>query len=150
MNLGKGPYTLPYRRVRYGVSAGFICQPDPRPGIKTRSSPAAFPTTLSLHFSPSTLLIRTPSCLRPRRALPSPACPLPPPKDTTWPVRKCLSAIVRFDSFNTPVALFYRPSDCGSDLDDDAEERARIFRSPATWSRDGLRCRTPAILLKAS
>jgi hypothetical protein len=29
---------------------GFICQPDPLPGIKTRSSPAAFPTTLFLQL----------------------------------------------------------------------------------------------------
>jgi hypothetical protein len=102
------------------------------------ASPATFPATLSIHLSPSTLLIRPPSCLRLRRAPPSPACPLPPPKDTTRPVRKMLRA------------LSCRPSDCGSDLDDDAEERAWISGSPATWPRDGLRCRTSAALLQAS
>jgi hypothetical protein len=48
-----GPVTaLTARRVRYG---DLICQPGPAPGIKTHSSPAAFPSTLSLPFSPWTL-----------------------------------------------------------------------------------------------
>jgi hypothetical protein len=55
-----GPVTtLTARRVPYSISADFICQPDPWPGIKTRSSPAALPTTLSLHslHSPHTTLV---------------------------------------------------------------------------------------------
>ena len=36
----------------YGVGPDLICQPGPSPGIKTHSSPAAFPTTLSLSFVP--------------------------------------------------------------------------------------------------
>jgi hypothetical protein len=48
-----GPVTaLTARRVRYGVGADLICQPGPSPGIKTHSSPAAFPTTLPLSFVP--------------------------------------------------------------------------------------------------
>src|SRR5947209_7205304 len=39
-------------RVRYGVGPDLICQSGPSPAIKTRSSPAAFPTTLSLPFVP--------------------------------------------------------------------------------------------------
>src|SRR5277367_4231434 len=36
--------------ARYGVGPDLICQPGPSPGIKKHSSPAAFPTTLSLSF----------------------------------------------------------------------------------------------------
>jgi hypothetical protein len=39
-------------------------------------------------------------------------------------------------------SLVSRPT-CGSDLDDDAEERAWISRSPVTWSHDGLRSLLP-------
>jgi len=46
-----GPVTaLTARRVRYSVGPDLICQPGPSSGIKTHSSPAAFPTTLSLPF----------------------------------------------------------------------------------------------------
>jgi len=34
-----------------------------------------------------------------------PACPLPPPKDTTRPVEKCLSVTARFDSLDTREGL---------------------------------------------
>jgi hypothetical protein len=44
------------------------------------------------------------------------------------------------------AALSCWSSHCGSDLDDDAEARVWISRSPATWLCDGLRCRTSAIL----
>ena len=48
-----GPVTaLTARRVRYGVAPDLICQPDPPPGIKTHSAPAAFPTTLLAFFCP--------------------------------------------------------------------------------------------------
>jgi hypothetical protein len=50
-------------RVRYGVGPDLICQSGPSPAIKTRSSPAAFPTTLSLPFVPFPSL--TPSCTTP-------------------------------------------------------------------------------------
>jgi hypothetical protein len=48
-----GPRGLTHRPPRpvMGVRAGLICHLDSRPGIKTRSSPAAFPTTLSFPFS---------------------------------------------------------------------------------------------------
>jgi hypothetical protein len=65
-----GPVTaLTARRVRHGVRADLICQPALGPGIKTPSSPAAFPTALSLPFifSPSLPCTRL-SCLSPRRA----------------------------------------------------------------------------------
>src|SRR5271170_4135004 len=66
-----GPVTaLTARRVRYGVGPDLICQPGSSPGIKTHSSPAAFPTTLSHLLFPSPLppSCAAPSCLRPRRA----------------------------------------------------------------------------------
>jgi hypothetical protein len=71
------------RCVRHGVGARLICQPDPRSGINTHPSPAAFPTTLSLPFLfPSfTFLHRPPSCLRPPQQTPltSRRPPGPPP-----------------------------------------------------------------------
>src|SRR5438132_1555925 len=66
---------LTARRVRYGVGPDLICLPGPSPGIKTHSSPAAFPTTLSLPFVPFPSLspaCTAPSCLKPRRAPPTP------------------------------------------------------------------------------
>src|SRR5271154_5696726 len=75
---------LTARRVRYGVGPDLICQPGPSPGIKTHSSPAAFPTTLSLPLVPfplSHLSCTAPSCLRPRRAPPTP-CQAPSPHRT--------------------------------------------------------------------
>ena len=53
--------TLTARRVRHGVELTLICQPGPSPGIKTHSSPAAFPATLSLPFPPRS----SPSCTAP-------------------------------------------------------------------------------------
>jgi hypothetical protein len=119
-----------------------IWQPDPAAAIKTRSSPAAFPTTLSLHFFPSTLLIRPPSYLRPRRAPLFPACPLPPPKDTTRPARKTLERDRPLRFARHPRSTHLATVRLWVRLDDDAEERSWISRSPATWSHDGLRCRT--------
>ena len=49
--LGVKWYNLTACRVRHGVRPDLICQPGHSPGIKTHSSPAAFPTTLSLSFS---------------------------------------------------------------------------------------------------
>jgi hypothetical protein len=43
---------LTARCVQHGVEPNLIYQPSPSPGIKTRSSPAAFPTSLPLPFSP--------------------------------------------------------------------------------------------------
>jgi hypothetical protein len=59
------------------------------------------------------------------------------------------SATARFDSLDTSAAPSCQPSDCGSDLDDDAEERAWISGSPVTWSPDGLRYRTSVTLLQS-
>jgi hypothetical protein len=83
---------LTARRVRYGVGPDLICQPGPSPGIKTHSSPAAFPTTLSLPLVPfplSHLSCTALSCLRPRRALPT---PLPGPLVPTERIRRGQSA----------------------------------------------------------
>jgi hypothetical protein len=88
-----GPVTaLTARRVRYGVGADLICQLGPSPGIKTHSSPAAFPTTLSLSFVPfpSPTLLHRP--LVPQAAPSSTYSPARPPSphrtDTTRPVGK--------------------------------------------------------------
>src|SRR5277367_211092 len=88
-----GPVTaLTARRVRYGVGPDLICQPGPSPGIKKHSSPAAFPTTLSLPFVPfpSPTLLHCP--LMPQAAPNStypPARPSNPHRaDTTRPVGK--------------------------------------------------------------
>src|ERR1700733_16266871 len=74
-------------RVRYGVGPDLICQPGPSPGIKTHSSPAAFPTTLSLSFVPFPFLHRP---LVPQAALSSTYSPARPPSpyrtDTMRPV----------------------------------------------------------------
>jgi len=97
-------------------------QPDPRPCIKTRRPPRRFPNSLPPIFPPPTLLKRPPSWLRPRRAPPSPTCPLHR-KIRRGLLGKCLSATARFDSLDTPAAFSCRPSDCWSDLGDDAEEK---------------------------
>lgn len=47
---------LTARRVRDGVGACLICQPDARPAIKSRRPPAAFPTSLCVPASSFTLL----------------------------------------------------------------------------------------------
>ena len=59
-----GPVTgLTAHRVRYGVGPDLICQHGPLPGIKTHSSFATFPTTLSLPFIPFPPL--SPACTAP-------------------------------------------------------------------------------------
>ena len=88
-----GPVTaLTARRVRYGVGPDLICQPGPSPGIKTYSSPAAFPTTLSLSFVPFPSLTFLHRPLVPQAALSSTYSPARPPSphrtDTTRPVGK--------------------------------------------------------------
>ena len=80
-----GPVTaLTARRVRYGRrTRPHLPSPVLSPGIKTHSSPAAFPATLSLPFVPSlfTFLHRPLwSCLRPHRAPLLPAAPSSPQK----------------------------------------------------------------------
>jgi hypothetical protein len=68
-------------RVWCGVEPDLICQPGPSPGIKTRSSPAAFPTTLSLPFVPFPSLTFLHRLLVPQAAPSSaysPASPLVP------------------------------------------------------------------------
>src|SRR5271170_5196666 len=88
-----GPVTaLTARRVWYGVGPDLICQPGPSPGIKTHSSPAAFPTPLSLSFVPfpSPTFLHRP--LVPQAAPSSTYSPARPPSphrtDTTRPVGK--------------------------------------------------------------
>src|SRR5271170_6105862 len=54
--LGVKWYNLTACRVRHGVRPDLICQPGHSPGIKTHSSPAAFPTTLSLSFSDTKII----------------------------------------------------------------------------------------------
>src|SRR5436305_5548367 len=107
-----GPVTaLTARRVRYGVGPDLICQPGPSPGIKTHSSPAAFPSTLSLPFPPSTLYL-------PARALGrcrAPLAPCQPPgphrTDTTRPVEKMSQCHGWLSFARRSAALSRRPSD---------------------------------------
>jgi hypothetical protein len=81
-----GPVT-PSPPAASGVEPDLICQPSTSPGIKTHSSPAAFPITPSLPFFPLlfTFLHRpTRSCLRLHRA---PLTPCGPPSPTE-PIRR--------------------------------------------------------------
>jgi hypothetical protein len=109
--------------VGMAFEPGFICQPDPLPGIKTRSSPAAFPTTLSLSpLSPLSLslsllfpptFLHPPSCLRPRQA---PLTPLLGSLVHTEPTRRgqweiCRSATADSYSLDASAALSRRPFD---------------------------------------
>jgi hypothetical protein len=113
VNYAIGPVTaLTARRVRYRVGPDLICQPGPSPGIKTHSSPAAFPSTLSLPLSPWTLYL-------PARALGrcrAPLVPCQPPPVPTEPIRrgqwkKCRSATAGSHSLDASAALSRRPSD---------------------------------------
>ena len=107
-----GPVTaLTARRLRYGVGPDFICQPGPSPGIKTHSSPAAFPSTLSLPFPPWTLYL-------PARALGrcrAPLAPCQPPgphrTNTTRPVEKMSQCHGWLSFARRSAALSRRPSD---------------------------------------
>jgi hypothetical protein len=75
---GSGPRPV-WRRT------DLICQPGPSPGIKTHSSPAAFPMTLSLPFVPFSLsLTYLHRPLVPQAALSSTYSPLVP----TEPIRR--------------------------------------------------------------
>jgi len=84
------------------------------PGIKTHSSPAAFPTSLSLSFCSlplSHLPCTAPSCLRPLRA---PLTPLPGALVPTEPIRrgqweKCRSATADSYSLDASATLSRRP-----------------------------------------
>jgi hypothetical protein len=69
--------------LRHGVGTDFICQPDSQPAIKTRSSPAAFSTALSVPFFPSPLSPITCTCTAGGCAgLVSHSPPLPTPTST--------------------------------------------------------------------
>jgi hypothetical protein len=112
------------------------CQPDPEPGIKTHSSPAAFPTTLSIAFSPIFIFLhRPPSCLRPRRALLTPTqAPNPYRTIRRGQSGKCLSATTSSHSLDASTALSHRPSDHASTYDNDADEAPDV---PAGRRRPG-------------
>src|SRR2546423_12708722 len=112
------------------VSPDFICQLGPSSGIKTHSSPAAFPTTLSLSFCSLPLShppCTAPSCLRPRR---TPLTPLLGPLVPTEPIRrgqweKCRSATADSYSLDASATLSRRPSD-PSTPDSDADEASGV------------------------
>jgi hypothetical protein len=118
-----------------------ICQLGPLPGIKTHSSPAAFPTTLSLSFCSlplSHLSCTAPSCLRPRRAPLTPLLgPLVPQNRYDAASGKNVAArrltLIRSTSRQHCLVdrLARRPL------------TVTTMKRPATWSCDGLRCRTP-------
>jgi hypothetical protein len=99
---------LTTRRVRLGVGTDLICQPDPRPGIKTHSS---------------ALLHRPPVV---PQATASSAYPLPGPTlyrtYTTRPIGKCRCATTGPYSLDTSAAISRRPPDCASTLENDADE----------------------------
>jgi hypothetical protein len=108
-------YAATARRVRYGVRPDLICQPGPSPSIKTHSSPATFPTTLSLSLSllsPSHLYT-APSCLRPRQAPLTPLLgslvPTEPTRCCQWEI--CRSATADSYSLDASAALSRRPFD---------------------------------------
>ena len=65
---------LTTRRVRCGVGARSICQPNPLPGIKSRSSPHCFSIN-SLHPFSSLFSCRGVSCLRPLASSTFPSIP---------------------------------------------------------------------------
>jgi hypothetical protein len=69
------------------TESGMGVAPDPSPGIKTHSSPAAFPATPSLFSSSLFTFLHRPtwSCLRPRQA---PVTPGVPPPFLTIPLRR--------------------------------------------------------------
>jgi hypothetical protein len=107
-----GPVTaLTARRVRYGVGPDLICQPGPSPGIKAHSSPAAFPTTLSLPFSPWTLYLPARALGRCRFHLFPVSTPGPHRTDTTRPVEKMSQCHGWLSFARRLAALSRRPSD---------------------------------------
>jgi hypothetical protein len=83
-----GPVTPSPPAASGMVEPDLICQPDPTPGIKTHSSPAAFPTTLSLHFVPLTFQLPAP---------PHPVVPQAAPS-STYSLRPPLSPQNRYDA----------------------------------------------------
>src|ERR1700733_207133 len=101
---------------------GFICQPDSRPGIKTRSPPAAFPTTPSLHFSPLHSPHTAP--VVPKAWVSSTFSCIPPPSteryDAAYKKNTSARPSILIRSILPQYSLIGRP-DCGSDLDNDVE-----------------------------
>ena len=105
-----GPVTpLTARRVRYGVGPDLIYQPNASLAIKTRSSPAASPTTLWLSFVPFSSLTFLHHPLVPQAAPSStysPARPLVPAERVRrgqW--EKCRSATTDSYSLDASAAL---------------------------------------------
>jgi hypothetical protein len=131
-------------RVQHGVKAGSVCQPNPRPGIKTHSSPAAFPTVLSIPFRPPLSSF----CTGPL-SVPQALGELHPIQ--RGQLEKCLSgspALIR----STPQqhCLIGHPTmlrPFSYDVDEAPSIPAGRGR---LWSCDGLRCRTTTTLLHDS
>jgi hypothetical protein len=76
--------------------------------------------------------------------------PVPTERYDAASEEKCLSATPSSDSLDTPAALSHCSSTCGSSLEIDDDGVPDFLGSPAMWPRDGVRCRTTAILLPAS
>src|SRR5271154_4303837 len=87
-----------------------ICQLGPSPGIKTHSSPTAFPSTLPLSFVPfpSLTFLQLPRGA-PLTPLPGPLVPTEPIRRSRW--EKCRSATADSYSLDASAALSRRPSD---------------------------------------
>jgi hypothetical protein len=131
--LGTHPTSYAYG---HGFGARLICQPDPRPCVKTGLSPPLF-QQLSRSLFPLSFSCTAPSCLRLGGLHLSLHAPVPTERYDAASEGKCLSATSGSDSLDTPAALSRRPSTCGSTLENDDDGVPGFLGSPATWSRDG-------------
>ena len=128
-----------------GVAANLICQSGPSPGIKTHFSPAAFPTTLSLSFSPHSSPSCTvpPGCVSGRAELHLLPAGAPSPQNRYGAASGKNAAARHAGSYSldASAALSPRPSDpCVTPW------TVALVKRPAFQqvAGDGLRCRTPA------
>jgi hypothetical protein len=119
-------------------------------GIKTRSSPAAFPTTLSLQFPPLHSPHTAP--VVPKASASSTFPCMPPPSTERYDAACEKNALARPPALicSTPpqYSLIGRPT--VGPTQTMTLRKAWISRSPATRSPDGLRYRTSVTLLKTS
>ena len=126
------------------LTARRICQPDPSARYKDALAPATFSTALSISF----FVLRSPA--RPSGST-FPCRPVvPTERYEAANEEKCLSATAGFDSLDTLAALSRHPSTCGSTIGNDAGGASDSPGSSVTWSRNGIRCRTTAILPQPS